>query len=221
MNQFNVLMRRMRSPLFPIAALMLLLAGCSKTVTVQLPPRVDLAEWPVIGVVQFSSDTHGKLAESSTQKFIMNLQSAQPGVRLLELGGRDELLQAIAHKEMDPAAIKAIGQKYGVQAVFTGQLSVTEAKPNVSFSRDLSSASAGASINGKLDAKLQETATGATAWSNGAHGKWSIGGLTLGSGGISDVGYSDPDEKYEEMIRELANVATNDFRPRYEERDAD
>jgi hypothetical protein len=185
---------------------------------VKLPPQVDLKEWPVIGIVEFTADTHRELAPEATRKFIMNLQSAQPGVRLLELGGESELLQAVQRKAMDPDAIKAIGAKYGVQAVFSGRLRVTENTPTVTFSRDLSSASAGASINGGLDAKLQETSTGATVWSNGAHGEWSIGGLTLGAGGISDAGYTDPKEKYEAMIRELVEVATDDFRPRYEKR---
>lgn len=201
--------------------MLLLLSACSKTVTVEVPPRVDLSEWPVVGVVEFTTETNKALAQDATQQFIMQLQSAQPGVRILELGEQNALLEAVQRSRIDPDAIKQIGLKYGVQAIFTGKLQVAEAKPDVSFSRDLSTASAGASINGGLDAKLQETNTGATVWSNGAHGKWSIGGLTFGGKGISDVEYTDPNDKYDEMIRELAEVATNDFRPTYEKRKVD
>lgn len=220
MRSINDVFRYLRATSILIGGIALLISGCSKTVTVQLPPRVDLAEWPVIGIVEFTADQHRDLAPSATQKFLMYVQNAQRGVRLLELGGQEEILKSIQHKHLDIDAIKAIGEKYGVQAVLTGRVLVTEAKPDVSFSRDLSTASAGASINGELNAKLQETSTGSTVWSNGAHGKWSIGGVTLGSGGLSNIGYADPKEKYDQIIRELAEVATEDFRFRYEKRKA-
>lgn len=208
-------------PFLAASAAFILLTGCANTVTVEIPPRVDLKEWPVIGVIKFNAEQHNELAQDATQKFIMHLQNAQPGVRVLELGSKAELLQAMKRSELNPETIKAIGVQYGVQAVLSGRLQVTEGKPDVKFSPDLSSASASTSINGSLDAKLQETSTGASVWSNGAHGKWSIGGVTLSSGmGISNVGYTDPQEKYEEMLRDLAKVATDDFRPRYERRKA-
>lgn len=221
MNAIKKMMRTLSLPLISVAAMLAMLSACSKTVTVEVPPRVDLSEWPVIGVVEFTSEMNKSLSHEATQKFIMHLQSAQPGVRILELGEHNQLLESVRRTRMDPDAIKVIGDKYGVQAVFTGNLQVAEASPDVSFTRDLSSASAGASIKGALDAKLQETSTGATVWTNGAHGKWSIGGLTFGGKGISDVEYTNPDDKYDEMLKELVEVATNDFRPTYEKRKVD
>lgn len=219
MTRLNDSLCSLSRPFLAGAAFLLLISGCANTVTVEIPPRVALNEWPVIGVIRFNADQHNELAPAATQKFIMHLQNAQPGVRVLELGSKAELLQAMQRSELNPETIKAIGKQYGVQAVFSGRLQVTEGKPDVKFSPDLSSASASASINGSLDAKLQETSTGASVWSNGAHGKWSIGGVTLSSGmGLSNVGYTDPQEKYEEMLRDLAKVATNDFRPTYERR---
>lgn len=204
--------------LFAFTALLLFVSGCAKAITVEIPPRVDLKSWPVIGIVDFTADTHQELAHAATQKFLMQIQSAQPGVRLLELGSKEQVLQALQRRELNPEAIKAIGDKYGVQAVLLGRLEISDVKPSVAFSPDLTAASAGASVDGALSAKLLETATGATVWSNGAHGKWAVGGVTLSSNGLSNIGYTDPKEKYEQMLRDLARVATNDFRPRYEKR---
>ena len=36
--------------------------------------------------------------------------------------------------------------------------------------------------DGNLNARLRQTLTGATVWSNGAHGKWKLAGLNLVSG---------------------------------------
>ncbi len=212
MSGFSKLLR----PLFAFTVLLIYLSGCTKTITVELPPQVDLKSWPVIGIVDFAADTHKDLAPAATQKFMMRIQSAQPGVRLLELGSKEQVLQALHRRELDPETIKSIGDKYGVQAVLLGRLEISDVKPSVAFSPDLTAASANASVNGELSAKLLETATGATVWSNGAHGKWSVGGVTLTSGGLSNVGFIDPKEKYEQMLRDLTWTATNDFRPRYE-----
>lgn len=214
MNGFDKLLH----PLIAFTALLFFISGCSKTITVEIPPQVDLKSWPVIGIVDFAADTHKELSPAATQKFMMQIQSAQPGVRLLELGSKEQVLQALQRRELDPETIKAIGAKYGVQAVLLGRLDISDVKPNIKFSPDLTAASANASVNGELSAKLHETATGATVWSNGAHGKWSVGGVTLTSGGLSNVGFTDPKEKYEQMLRDLTRVATNDFRPRYEKR---
>lgn len=204
--------------LFALTVLLFFLSGCSKTITIEIPPQVDLRSWPVIGIVDFAADTRKELSPAATQNFLTQLQSAQPGVRLLELGGREKVLQALQRRDLDSEAIKAIGAKYGVQAVFIGRLDVSDVKPDIKFSPDLTAASASAVVNGELSIKLLETDTGATVWSNGAHGKWSVGGMTLSSNGLSNVGYTDPTEKYEQMLRNLARVATNDFRPSYERR---
>lgn len=220
MNRTNSSSRHCSVYLFIFAAVLSLLSGCTKTIKVEVPPRVSLEEWPVIGFIGFtSSDRHAELASRATQSFIAKLQNAQPGVRLLELGDKDQLLQTMHARELDPGTIKAIGTKYGVQAVLSGQLDVTDSAPSLKLAPDLSSASARAVVRGSLSAKLQETSTGAIVWSNGAHGKWSIAGVTVRPTGLSDIGYADANDQYEKMLRELTHRATADFRPRYEERE--
>ena len=200
-------------------ALLLALAGCGpKTVTVQIPPRVDLQHWPLIGLIDFSTPDHPELTEAVTRQFQTDLQAAQPGARLLELGRLPDLLRETRSAQLDPEAIKAIGKKYGVAAVLSGTLEVTPATPGLNISPDLRSLHAKVSVKGELFAKIRETATGATAWSNGAHGTWTLAQMSLGLNGFSSLGATPAAERYDQMLRDLSGVATRDFWPRYERR---
>lgn len=222
MKQNNHISPRAVKVLLAVAVGLSLLSGCAKTVKVEVPPRVDLKEWPVIGLIRFSApDAHTELAPRATRSFMVKLQSAQPGARFLELGDKQQLLKVMNAKELDPETVKAIGAKYGTQAVVSGELDVTSAEPNFKLSPDLSSASARAVVRGSLSAKLRETATGATVWSNGAHGKWSVAGFTVRPTGFENIGYTDSDDQYDQMLRELTTRLSADFRPRYEEREVE
>lgn len=208
--------------LVALAVGMSFLSACARTIKVEVPPRVMLDEWPVIGLIQFAApDTHADLAPKATRSLMVKMQSAQPGGRYLELGAKEELLQAMNAKELDLETVKAIGARYGVQAVLSGQLEVSRAEPNFKLSPDLSSASARAVVRGSLSAKLQETSTGATVWANGAHGKWSVAGFTVRPTGFENIGYTDANDQYDQMLRELTTRLSADFRPSYEEREAD
>jgi len=96
----------------------LLAFGCAKRTLVQVPARVDLHELGTIGIVEFASGSEGKLAAFSTQRFIEALQESQPGVHVLELGKIPELPGG----SVDHAAIRAIGEKYDVDAALTARL---------------------------------------------------------------------------------------------------
>lgn len=200
-----------------IAALSL--AACSKTVVVAVPPRVDLKEFSTIGVVRFQADGGPSAANELTHRFLATIQAAQPGTRLLELGPEAEVLAAVRSSALDLAAVKAVGAQFGVDALLTGRLEASEAKPRLSVAPDLKALSAGASVNGSLQARLQETRTGATVWTNGAHGTWNLASLHLnGQGAPWSVHAAQPDGVHEAMLDELVEVATRDFRPRRETR---
>ncbi len=218
LRYLSFLRQLVRSSL-PFLAALLFLAGCAgKTVTVKIPPLVDLRTWPLIGVVEFSAPTHPELASAATKQFLSDLQRSQPGVRLLELGTIRMVLQGVNHRDLDPEAIKAIGGKYGIDALLTGNLEVTPLTPDISFSADLKSMRAKVSVKGELFAKLQETSTGASVWSNGAHGTWSLARANIDAAGLANLGFTPATESYSKMIHDLAWTTTNDFRPRYEKR---
>lgn len=210
--------RRAGALAFAGVALLLLFACGTPTVRVEIPPRVNLRSYPLIGVVDFTTNAYPPLAKEATQKFLQNLEAAQPGARLLELGSGAEILRKLHRNSFDPETIKAMGSRYGVAAVLIGHLQISGMTPDLHLSPAFNSFSASAKVNSDLSAKLLETATGATVWSNGAHGRWSLGGLRYHGGSLTNLHYDDPGEQYRKMILDLARVATNDFRPTYEER---
>jgi hypothetical protein len=204
---------------FVLLGASLLLFGCGQpTVKVAVPPRVNLQAWPLIGVVEFTGTAPPALARDATEKFLQDVVTAQPKARLVELGSGDRILMGLGRSEFDLTAIKAMGDRYGVAAVLIGRLDVSGVKPDIHLSPEDDAFNAGATVHGELSAKLFETATGATVWSNGAHGQWSLGGVSYRSGGLAALNYQDPTDQVQKMIRDLAWTATSDFRPRYEQR---
>lgn len=212
-------LRRFAAVFALLGATLLLLFGCSTpTVRVRVPPRVDLKSWPLIGVVDFTTNGYPPFGKDATEKFIQNLEAAQPGARLLELGSGERILRELNRNAFDPDTIKAMGDRYKVAAVLLGHLELSGMNPDIHLSPSLDAMSASAKVNADLSAKILETATGATVWSNGAHGRWSMGGLRYNGGNLSSLHYQAPEEQYRKMILDLASVTTNDFRPTYEVR---
>ena len=196
-----------------------LIACGGKKITVEIPPQINLTTMGTIGVVAFDVQSNEQLPGDITLKFIQYLQSAQPGVPILELGNQANVLREVGYGTLDTAAVKAIGKKYGVDSLLTGALVVTQSSPDVKFGQDMTSMSASSYLRGNLDARLRQTRTGATVWSNGAHGKWKLAGLDLASGSMPSLDMSNTEDKYKKMLKELARVGTVDFRNTYETRE--
>src|SRR4051812_30462080 len=71
-----------------------LVAGCAsntRTVRVAVPPRMDLAAYPMVGLVTFTSNARGELDRLTTQRFMQAVQEAQPGTRVVELGSEQQV----------------------------------------------------------------------------------------------------------------------------------
>lgn len=208
--------RNLRLPILLVAGLFLL--ACTRTVTVTVPPRVALDTLPTIGVIDFAAQPPGELAQEATQKYLGNLQAAQPGVRLLELGSRDQVLREVGRTDLDFQAIRAIGARYGVAAVLSGTVELSEPRPDLKLSPNLTSVTAQAKIDGKMSAKLWETASGATVWTNSSWGNWSVGGVNITNGGAASAGFRHPREKRNEILMALIKALNGDFWPTYEKR---
>jgi hypothetical protein len=203
--------------LFVIGAAALILSGCGKTVTETVPPRVDLKVYPVIGVVEFVG-TPAELGPDSTQKFMSRMQSAQRGVRLLELGPLDQVLRAVGHSQLDFQAVRAIGREFGVDAVLSGTVSFSDVRPDIKVSPTLTSISAQAKIDGKMNARLWDAASGATDWTNSSWGNWSVGGITLSETGPTKAGLSTPAEQRDKILMALIKALDRDFWPTHVKR---
>ena len=192
-----------------------ILFGCSHTEKVLVSPIIDLKAYQTIGVIDFSITAESDLREYVTQHYIQAVQSAQPGVRLLELGSEEHVLKTVSRKQLDLAAIKSIGSVYHVDALICGHFSASEPKPNVRLSSTWQSMHAGAIVEASLISKLWETDSGVTLWTNSTLKKKQVASLKADTNGNIEFGASDPKETYGNLVPELVYANTTDFRPYY------
>jgi hypothetical protein len=195
-----------------------ILFACSHTEKVLIPPRVDLKTYKAIGVINFSATEKKDLEEYVTQKYIQTVQSAQPGVRFLELGSKKHVLTRISHRELDLDAIKSIGREYNVDALIFGNFATTDPKPNLRLSSSWQSLKAGALVEASLITRIWETDSGVVLWTNSTARKKKVAGLYADANGNIKFGASDPEQAYGQLVPEMVYANTTDFRSRYEYR---
>ncbi|MDH4094150.1 MAG: hypothetical protein OEV81_05110 [Betaproteobacteria bacterium] len=190
-----------------------ILAGCTRTQLVSVPPRIDLARYGTLGVVDFASNAGPTVDAKATREFQQRIHAAQPGTPLLELGPREKLLAAAGAREFDAQALRKIGAKYGVDAVFLGEIAYSDPQTEVQI-KDLTrlEGSAKTTLRGDMSARLLEARSGASVWSSGAWATRTIGGVSVSaergvSGGMRE---GDPREL---MVPAMLDHLTEDFRP--------
>jgi hypothetical protein len=199
---------------FTLLLSLAMLWGCSSsTVLVSVPPRMDLKSYGTLGIVEFGSNSDGAINVHATRQFQQQIQAAQPGTRFIELGNREAVLAAVGGRQLDVDALRRIGEKYGVAAIFLGDIAYSEPRTDVKVT-DLTKLEGGmrTEIKGDISSRLVETRTGASVWSNSAWARRQIGRLSVSaeqgvSGGVSK---SNPRE---EMVPALVYQLTHDFRP--------
>jgi len=195
-----------------------ILFACSHTQKVLVPPRVDLKAYKAIGVIDFSSTPRDDLRGYVTQNYMQTVQSAQPGVRFLELGSKEHVLTKISRKELDLDAIRSIGGAYHVDALIFGHFSASNPTPNVRLSSSMQSLQAGAVVEASLITKIWETDSGVVRWTNSTARQKKVASLKADTTGNIKFGVSDPEEVYGHLVPELVYANTADFRSYYEYR---
>jgi len=227
MNIFHVNAPLHRSPRQPavtwLAGIVMISAlfGCAHTETVMIPPKMDLAAYTLIGVISSSSDAQENLKQYATETFMGAAVSAQPGVRLLELGPKERLLKSMGRSELDFDTIRRLGKAYQIDAVITVQLQISDAKPDVHVRTVPAVVRAGAYVDAVLSSKLYETDSGATLWSQSSSGSQPVAHLGLRQDGTLKVGVSDPDARLRDLIQGRVLDNTRDLRPTYVTRKID
>lgn len=204
-----------------LALLALFAGGCAQpTVLVTVPPRVDLARYATLGIVDFTSAPERALGERAARQLVEQVQAAQPGTRFIELSDRETLLASVGSRQLDPRTLKKIGEKHGVAAVFIGELAYTEPMVDVKLT-DLTKLEGGvrAEMKGEVSARLIETATGASVWSRSTNARRQMGGVRVSaeqgvSGGMRDA------NPREAMLPALVYELTHDFRATTQRRPA-
>ena len=190
-----------------------MLWACSHTVVVPVPPRMDLQGFGTLGIVEFTSNSDSSINSQSTQEFQAHIHAAQPGTRILELGTREEMLAAVGSRQLDADALRRIGEKYGVDAIFIGSIAYSQPKTDVKIT-DSTKLEGGVrvEVRGDMVGKLVETRTGANVWSSSAWARRTLGAVSLSA----DQGVSGSMRKSnprEEMVPTLVYHLTQDFRP--------
>jgi hypothetical protein len=216
-------MRQHRKSIYHISITVLaisisMLFGCSHTEKVLIPPKMDLRPYRTVGIIEFSTNAKSDLKQYATQEYIQTVQAAQPGVRILELGRKDQVLKKVGQGKLDPAAIRAIGSAYQVDVLVFGQLSVSEPKSNVRLSSTWESIQAGADIEASLMTKLWETDSGVTLWTKSSSRSQSVARINADTSGNISFGASNPEDTYTKLVPDLVYANTTDFRSHYEYR---
>jgi hypothetical protein len=198
---------------FTLLLSLAMLWGCSRTVLVPVPPRMELKSYGTLGIVEFASNADRAINAHATRKFQEQIQAAQPGTRFIELGNREPLLAAVGGSQLDADALRKIGEKYGVAAIFLGDIAYSEPKTDVKLT-DLTRLEGGArtELRADISSRLVETRTGASVWSSSAWVRRQIGRVSVSTerGVRAEASKSNPRE---EMIPALVYQLTHDFRP--------
>jgi hypothetical protein len=190
-----------------------MLWGCSHTVLVPVPPRMDLHSYGTLGVVEFACDSDPSIDAQATREFEARIHAAQPGTPLVELGSRGAVLAAVGGRKFDADALRKIGAKYGVDAIFLGEIAYSEPKTDVKLT-DVTKLEGDVRtvVRGDIFGRLVETRNGASVWSSSAWATKQVGRLSVSAErGVSGAMRSS--NPREEMVATLVYHLTQDFRP--------
>jgi hypothetical protein len=192
-----------------------LLVGCAKPRPPKslVPPRVDLARFGTLGMIEFTGPVGDGLGVLASREFLASMQRGQPGTKVVELGNQKRVLATLSRNELDIDAIRAIGEKYGVDALVLGAVQAEKVQPNLSFDSAARFLTAAAELESGLDARIVDTHSGATLWSAATHARAELGRGDVDGAGISSAGGDPPDRARLQLVRELVDGATDDFWP--------
>jgi hypothetical protein len=202
------------------AAFVLLSTGCSntRTVRVAVPPRMDLRNYPTVGLVGFSSNARNGLDRVATERFLRAVQAAQPGTRVVELGSEQDVLASVDARTWSRETLRRVKEEHGVDAVVIGRLDLQKDKPEVSISAMIKRVDVRQDVNAELTARVVETDSGATMWTDSARCTTNLADGSFGQrSGRFDV--KDADKTYGEMVDGLVYRVTDAFRVHYVSRE--
>jgi len=198
------------SKLVSAALLMTVAFGCSGRQpvrqSVRVPPRIDLTQHEMIGIVQFKTTAKGELGPLVTRRFTELARQDQGLVRIVGFG------PLVRVGSTSPDALKALGRKHDVRTIVLGTLTVSGIRPDLSLSSGLRSGSLSAKVDATLEVQMIETASGASIWSSSARATQSVGHVSVFRGGEFSFDADDPERAYGSLVDALVAHVTRDFR---------
>lgn len=190
-------------------ATLLLASGCGSSV--MIPPRIDLAQHEVLGVIEFRCSAQGPLGKLTTKKFVEAMRRDQGMVRILSLGSEEEILASLGQERLDRQAFMALGKEQGLKTVIVGELTISNVRPAISITPDLGSAGISAEVDAALSVEMIETSSGASLWSRSVNDTRTIGNLSLMGGKQVVFNADDPEKAYGKLVNSLVGQVTADF----------
>jgi hypothetical protein len=134
-------------------------------------------------------------------------------IRIVDLGAEAEVLKETGHDKLSKAAFQAIGEEYEVATVFTGELLISDVRPNISINLlFFAGMSVSAEVDATLDVRMVETESGASLWSTSVSATREIGNVTVFEGGGFVFDAEDPEKAYGKLVNALVEEASQDFR---------
>ncbi|MFM9886475.1 MAG: hypothetical protein ACKVQT_25900 [Burkholderiales bacterium] len=209
----DLALSRLRS-VFTSALLVVFWSGCgSNTIVVHVPPRVDVNAMGTAGIIEFASNSDHAIERHATRQFQEHVQAGQPGTRFIELGTMDHVLASVGATQLDPETIRKIGAKYGVAAVFVGEIAYSDPKTDIRLN-DLTrlQGAVNTEIKGDISCRLLEAKSGASVWSSSAWAKRQLGSVRVSSDGGISGRMSQSNPRYD-MVPDMVYHLTSDFRP--------
>jgi hypothetical protein len=205
-------MNNQRKVVLYIVALAIFTCGCSR---VMVPPAIDLKTYEPVGIIVFKCNAEGNLEQFVTQRFVEHSTKDQKLVKFIQLDKEADVLKAVGKTSLDPDAIKLIAQKYNVKSVITGEVEISDVRPKINVVPGLWYVGAQADVEAKFVARMLEIDDGALIWTGSARAKRTVGHVSFMSGGHFSFDAQDPENAYGELVEELVNKATKDFRVTY------
>jgi hypothetical protein len=196
------------------SVLTLVCASCTVTQQappVMVPPQIDLRTRELIGVVQFDSTAKGELAPLATRRFTEAARRDQGLVRIVDLGTRDQALGSIGRDRLDTDAVIALGQKYRVKTIVTGELAVSKVRPDFSVDSLLRSGSVTAQVDATLEVLMYETDSGAALWNRSGRTTHQVGQVQIFGGRQFAFDARDPEVAYGGLVDDLVAQVSRPF----------
>src|SRR4030043_1430180 len=191
---------------------LLLLFGCGHYAW--FPPEVNIPPEQKVGLIRFTlKNAEGGLYVFATDRFLQEVMRAQRGARLLELGTLPEVLADVGEEKLDADAVRKIGSRHGVDSVFSGEIMISDVKPQVSVDAFIKDLGMRASFTIYVSAKLQSTDSGVVLWTDSVERKETVAFLGLMHGQVPYFGAQDKEGANGGLFDGLPHDVTWDFRP--------
>jgi hypothetical protein len=113
--------------------------------------------------------------------------------------------------------LREIGKKFEVDTLILGTIAMKESDPKVDVDLNHgfkpSSFQARVCLDGNLKAKLVKTDRGATIWSGSSSRRIQLAGVSGNSSGNGSIHVSERERQVEQLIFDMVQEASGDFRP--------